>query len=161
MQVNRINQQNTQKAKTFKGVNIFRNEWTGRISIGVWVTKAAENNVVEFVNGRTSSHNLGMSKNAKKATEMLNKLGEKILDPKQIKKIRKLLKKVVERDIKEELERPRLFFNNQTYKVKDDVIGKTSLTELSKVIKKGKPEYHPQGSNSPNSYEVFSLELNP
>lgn len=161
MRIDSIKQQYAKNNQSFKGVNIFRDDYIGMMSIGVWITKAEENNAVKFINGRTGSYDLGTSKNAEKATEMLKKLGEKILEPKQIKKIRNLLKNIIQNDIIEELEKPRPFLNDKTFSVKDDILGEISLANISTAIKKGKPEYHSKGSTSPESCEVLSLKLDP
>lgn len=164
MQVNKVNYQNTKNNQSFKGVNIFRNEYGGMMSLGVWITKAEEDAAVEFINGRNSSYDLGTSLAAEKLTNMLKELGKNITESTNMKKVRKLLNQVVNTDIIQELEKERkidFYEPPKIYTIKNEIIGQKSLEDIKTVIKKGKPEYHPRGSKSKNSFKVLSLEMDP
>lgn len=157
MQVNKINNQKTKHNQSFKSVRIQKDQWNNLMLLSVSVRKSEEDNIVKFVNGSSDPYLLGTSLAAEKATKMLKKFGEHITDPNNVKKMKKLLKQIVDVDIMPELEKKLNIpgTRSSTYTLKE-VIGETSLADLKTVTKKGKPVYY-----SDNSFGMFALKMDP
>lgn len=160
MQVSKINNQNPRSTQSFKGVNIFRSDYTNLMSVAVWATKQAEDDAVHFIDGKFGGmHSLGTSESAKNLTNMLRNLGEKMVDPENLTKAKALFSKVVTSDIVPALEKVHNDFE-APYSLKS-IIAETSLADMKTVIDKGHPKYSPEGRYSKNSYRVLSLEFAP
>lgn len=159
MRINSISNQNTQNKQSFKGVNIFRNDWTNMLSIGIWAKKE-EDGLVQYCGGRNNYPlDLGNSDAAKTLTEMLRNIGSKITETENMKKVRELLNQVVGVDILPEAEKVRDYHGVEKYTFKNKMGGDVALADLKTIAQKGMPEYHPQGSKSKGSYEILAIAL--
>lgn len=146
-----------QQSPAFKSIALYRDCY-GVELIQIWNGALREDGHV-LIYGE--SYYPLLSDAAKKATEMLRDLGEKITQNENMQKLRKLLTQAVGEDIIKGLEKERPLSGGKTFSLKRFLGGDIAIANYKTVAQKGVPKYHAKGSVSSDSCEVLSIELDP